>query len=218
LDTLAHRRRARGERALSVNWGVLLDSGVVARNRDVEAHLDRLGIRGFRATAALECLSRLLTDGPAQAGAFDIDWAQWAETSSGARVPRFSNFVDARGRGIHPLAAELAVLTPEERSRFVETAICAQLARVVRTTADKIDMDLSLENMGVDSLMSVELVTGLREALSVDLPPMLLMQGRSIRALAKQIIGMILPDPPSVDDRIEEMTEAELDALLAGAR
>jgi len=215
LDSLAERRRGAGKPALSVNWGVISDVGMVARNSSVAAHLERLGIRGIRSRDALVALRDAMRIGHPRIGVFDMDWAAWTAASVESDQPRFSAVaVQAEPGAKHPLAEELSALDPTARLDYVRDRLCRRLARVMQTSLEKIDVDLGLDNMGVDSLMATELAVAVEADLHVELSTVLLMQGPSVLELCHHILKLILVESVETAD-IEEMSEEELDAFLA---
>jgi acyl carrier protein len=78
----------------------------------------------------------------------------------------------------------------------------------------KIDVQLSLDNMGIDSLMGVELATAIQLETGLELSAMFLMQGQSVAALAASLAQKLAPDAEPTAENIDAMSEAELDALL----
>ena len=65
LQGLMRRRLAEGLPGLAIGWGAIADAGVLARERDVAAKLERIsGIVAMPAQEALSCLDTLLTLGP----------------------------------------------------------------------------------------------------------------------------------------------------------
>ncbi|WP_086003462.1 type I polyketide synthase [Nocardiopsis gilva] len=97
LDALAHRRRARGEVATSVDWGFWAKVGMVARyQREKDIDMTPDGMRSFDPDEGLAVLDRLISDGTTQAALLPTDWRRWAEAHpTAARVPFLSRVVPA---------------------------------------------------------------------------------------------------------------------------
>ncbi|MES1244746.1 MAG: SDR family NAD(P)-dependent oxidoreductase [Acidobacteriota bacterium] len=225
LDALARHRRSLGLPGLSVAWGPVGGIGVAARTPGLAERLDRLGLASLAPDRALRLLGDLLVCGPAEAGAAVIDWERWAEAHPGARrTGRYSRLIAGPAENGGPEAPSLAATVrqarPEERSRLVRDFLRDRLARVMRLPADRVELELSLDNMGVDSLMGMEMVGAIRSELGIEIPAMLLLQGQSVAAIGNQILERLEPAAPAAPpqpldaDRVDELSEAELDSLL----
>ncbi len=215
LDGLARHRRARGRPGLSVAWGVLGDAGIAARSGLV-GQLEAAGLRAFTTAEALAALGTLLDEAPANVTCADVDWDRWAAGAALARTPRFGAMVTATGTGdrLSQLRRQLAELPPPERVGFLETAVRAALGGVLRSDPATIPLDRSLDSLGVDSLMAVELALGLEADTGIKLPTTLLMQGPSVTALAGQLVKELLAVERLAETPIEALSEAETDAML----
>ncbi len=227
LDALAWHRRASGRPALTVNWGAIADTGVVARNEGTAAYLDNMGIAGMAAASCTHALGQLLETDATQVGVVEMNWSRWA-ASAGAvvRSPRFGRLVTATGKSQaedSAVVVALRALPKQERLAQLQEHLREQLARVMHQDASKVDVSLSLDNMGVDSLMAVELINRLRSELGVELSAMtVMMHGATVAKLAENLQQMLFPEgeqaaastAPAVDV-VDAMSEAELDALLA---
>jgi hypothetical protein len=118
---------------------------------------------------------------------------------------------------------------PEERRRLLEAFFREHLGQVLGAPPAEIDLDSSLHMLGVDSLMAIQLHNRVWPALGTNLPVTVFLEGLS----TAQIIGRLLeqmeregafgasappPAAPVADamrvDRVDELPEAELDALL----
>ena len=208
LDALAGYRRARGLPALTVNWGVVSEVGYVSRHPEIAEYLERQGYRSFTAAQALVTLGRLVRSGLPQVIAARIDWAQWVKSAPAAAAsPRLLEFVPlpdaeaagaegaaARGASLHALRAAL----PGERERLLETFLVERVARVIGSAPDRVETELPLTEMGFDSLMAVEFVTLLNMELGVEIPVVKLLQGVSIRQLARQVLETLAMVPVDV--------------------
>jgi acyl transferase domain-containing protein/acyl carrier protein len=223
LDALAWHRHSLGLPALTINWSAIADAGVVERSRATAAYLETMGILGLPVTACTNILGELLDSGAIQVGVADVAWARWAAASGNiARSPRFSRLVvpGADGAVIEPAAvSELRALSEPERLQRLALQIRDRLARVMHQDSMRIDMDLALDNMGVDSLMGVELITALGTELGLQLSGVAMSMGDlTVTKLAEQVLGILfsakLSAPREAVD-VDAMSEAELDLLLA---
>jgi acyl transferase domain-containing protein/NAD(P)-dependent dehydrogenase (short-subunit alcohol dehydrogenase family)/acyl carrier protein len=216
LDALARNRRANGLPGLSIAWGVLSDAGMTARAKGLVAQLQNRGIRAFTTAQALAALDSFMDAAPANVVFADVDWEKWADTSEAAKTPRFSLLVHttASSDRLTELRRKLSSLPSAERAGLLEESIRTTLGEVLGTPADRIPLDRSLDSLGVDSLMAVELTINLEREVGVRLPSTLLMQGPSITALAAHILKELFAVDRLEEMNIESLSEAEADAML----
>ncbi|WP_175962956.1 non-ribosomal peptide synthetase/type I polyketide synthase [Burkholderia pyrrocinia] len=181
LDALAHHRRSRGLPALSVNWGPWAQGGMTFP--EAEALLRRVGIRSLAADRALDVLDHL----PAvpQVAVVDIDLALF-QGSYEARGPK--PFLDrVRVGGSPPGAPAMPALSgssPRERKRLLADSIDRAVAQVLGYGAGTLDRDLGFFEMGMDSLMALDVRTHLEKALGIPLSVALLFDHPTVNALA----------------------------------
>ncbi len=242
LDALAHYRHAHGLPALTVSLGPLTDVGYVARNPHLHAHLDNLGFRGFPSTQALDICGLLLARRLTHVGVTPMDWQQWGQAMVGRLSPRFTSLIQATLQGENgsdQATPRDVVLTaaPAERLRVLETCVTEHVARVLGMSPTAVDAERALTEMGLDSLMAVELKSRMEHALGLTLPIVELLRGPSIRQLSQlllvQFTGEEATERPAVDtplpppatqdstpaaliEQVEHLSEQEVDALLSG--
>jgi aryl carrier-like protein len=76
---------------------------------------------------------------------------------------------------------------PGERRELLETLLRAKVARVLATAPDRLDIDRPLLQLGLDSLMAVELRNWIEGELQVSLPVVELMRSPSLSRLAELV-------------------------------
>jgi NADP-dependent 3-hydroxy acid dehydrogenase YdfG/acyl carrier protein len=197
LDTLAHYRRALNLPALTVSWGVISEVGYVARNHDIAAELERQGLRPISPREAWRIMEYSLRSRCIHVAAGRIDFERLnVRGASEAVSRRFSPVLDrpkwnASGQAGSSPAAMVDLLRaspPEQRQDLVESALRADLARVLGVRESQIDPDQPLSNLGVDSLMSVELETVVKNTFGVTLPlGFLASQDVTLRSLSRRL-------------------------------
>jgi acyl carrier protein len=200
LDSLAQARRADGLPALTVNWGVIGDTGMVARAPELRQQLDRIGIRGLGTDQVSAALDRLLRLDPVLIGVMDVDWRRWmAIHPHAARQPVLTELAAAASlgaaEGATDLAASLGAMSEEDRSTYLVTCVHKVVADTMRIALERIDPSEPIRNLGLDSLMAVELATALERRLGIPIPSMELMSGPSVRQLAEKIAARCAAAP-----------------------
>jgi acyl carrier protein len=197
LDALAAFRRQHGLPGLSVNWGAFADAGVLARNEQLATHLSRQGWKGIPVQHAFEALGSVMNRPVAQVAIADVDWQTWGRSAPTlARSPRFAGLVanspTSAGRsGEGDWSAELLSLPPEERLAGVQQRVREAVAGVLGLDPAKLDPQRRLDQLGLASLMAVELQHVLAQRTGVVISAMDMTQGPSVADLAKLVLSRL---------------------------
>jgi acyl transferase domain-containing protein/acyl carrier protein/ubiquinone/menaquinone biosynthesis C-methylase UbiE len=198
LDALAHHRRRIGLPALTVNWGPIADVGYVAERGDVAEHLKAVGAKGIPSSEALSILGQLLSKGIVQAEVADMDWRAWAKSATSKSSPRLSLLVspgtlDEAGLEEQGQVRQLVLAAhPEQRQQIVESFLKDRVARVLGMSASQIELERPLNELGLDSLMMVELKNRIEKEAGISLPTAELMRGPSIAKLSTILLDLLV--------------------------
>ncbi|MEM7145877.1 MAG: amino acid adenylation domain-containing protein [Verrucomicrobiota bacterium] len=204
LDMLAHYRRAKGLPALTINWGALGGAGFVERNEKTLQYLDKLGMKAYTMEESTRVLQRMLPVDAVRIAASYVDWSSTgrlsplvAKSKTYAPVASAKKDGDAGG-SVKPL---ILGAPPEERQGMLEDFIAAQVAGVFGTDVAKIDRDTPLTNLGLDSLMAIELMNRIEGELGMQIPMGAVLNGPNIKELAVPVLQLLLDssDPASVE-------------------
>jgi acyl transferase domain-containing protein/acyl carrier protein len=229
LDAVARRRRQQGLAGLSVAWGPWADGGMAERGGDALA--ERLASRGVWSLSAeqgLAVLATLLDGDPEPAlGALPVRWSRWVSALPGPPPSLVADLLprsDAAGAGAttgRDLAAEIAGLAGDELSDALLAHLRAELALVMGfASGDQVEADVPLLDLGLDSLLAVDLRNRLESELSLSLPATLVFDHPTLSALAEQLAILIaqgdgLSEEEQLLSEIENLTEEEARRLLA---
>src|SRR5204863_7755038 len=93
------------------------------------------------------------------------------------------------------LSERLAGLDPDAALALLKTVIAEEAATILRLPASGIDPLRPLSEMGMDSLMAVELRLALESRLRVDLPLVSLAEGTSVASIAGRLATAISTGP-----------------------
>jgi acyl transferase domain-containing protein len=88
-------------------------------------------------------------------------------------------------------AAALRAASPEGRRDLAEDYLREQIARVLRLTPERVDVHTSLNNLGIDSLMAVELRNHVQASLGVVIPIARLLQEPTVAQLADVVLEQL---------------------------
>jgi NADPH:quinone reductase-like Zn-dependent oxidoreductase/malonyl CoA-acyl carrier protein transacylase/acyl carrier protein len=249
LDALAVHRKAKGLPGLSVSWGFLGETGFVARHPEVAQRFEAMGIRSFSPSQGLTLLGRFLGEERAQGGVMRVDWRRFEDLAAGRTIsPRFAHLVrlaaagkeDGSRRGGSAFRSALLAASPSERRSMLEAGLREQIGRVLGVAADKLDLETPLSDLGLDSLMAIELRNWVEGDLKVSLPAVELLKGPTLTQLADRLVEQ-LPDhlaadaapkssvpeiPTEAEDlnlgrdasellsKVDDMSDEQVDALL----
>ncbi|MBO9357394.1 SDR family NAD(P)-dependent oxidoreductase [Bordetella petrii] len=229
LEALARRRRAQGLPATCVRWGAIDDVGYLARNKKIKDALQsRMGGAALASDAALRALEAMLQAGASGLGVLELDWRALRRFLPSAATPKFSLLArrasdngddDGDARDISHLLATLddAALHPV----FVDM-LKAEVGEILRVPADKVNPDVSVYDMGLDSLMGVELVVALENRFGIRLPVMALNESPTLAKLASRLIQLLRNDgEPAGQDtllaQVEQVVSQHTDEVPAEA-
>lgn len=198
LEALARRRRAEGRPALAVAWGPIADAGYLAERPETrDALARRLGAKPTSASEALVGLPAMIASGLPVVAFAETNWSEARRF-----LPILSNqmFSEARTSGSasssdESLNEQIAGLDPDAALALLKTVIAEEAATILRLPASGIDPLRPLSEMGMDSLMAVELRLALESRLRVDLPLVSLAEGTSVASIARRLATAISTGP-----------------------
>jgi acyl transferase domain-containing protein/acyl carrier protein len=247
LDFIAHSRRATGLSALSINWGAWEEIRLLGENRDA---VKRFGLKAMPASLALQALSCLTTEGVPQRMVADVDWALLLRAFETRGRSNFFEHLslktaaDQRADPVEPGWIEcLHKIAPEDRQELVSSLVAEETRRVLGLNAEEqLDPDRGLFELGMDSLMSVQLKGRLEKSVGCALPATLTFTYPTVHALTDFLLGEVLklsatgavdvasgnessevqsPDKDLADlsdDEVKDMLGAELSSLIQDLR
>ncbi|MGN4225641.1 acyl carrier protein, partial [Burkholderia gladioli] len=161
-----------------------------------EALQARIGGAAIRSAEALDALERVLLEGGAGEAVVRIDWQALSRGMPAAGARRYAQMrtragSDASRDGGDKLRGQVAALPREEAVALVSESLRAQIARILHMTADRIALDKSVLEMGMDSLMGMELGLAVEEVFEVKLSVMAIADGATVQSLAGRIVDSI---------------------------
>jgi len=200
LEGLAHLRQTQGLPALAIGWGPIADAGYLTRNEAVKDNLaQRLGKAPLSAAEALNQLDWLLKANVPQITIANFDWAALSRVLPSANSPRFAELNRTQlGASATHSAEDIQSLiqgkTPEEVEALIRTLIVEEVSGILAIAADRIEPTKSLHDLGMDSLMAVELALGLEQRFKLQLPAMMLNDAPTVESLGARIGRMLAGD------------------------
>jgi len=198
LEGLVGLRRHLGLPATAIGWGPIGDAGYLTRNEAVKESLSqRLGRPPLTAAEALDRLDRALRDPTGLVTPANFDWNTLARLLPSAGGTRFARLNRQRqGQGAAADTTDLRSLiqgkTPEEVTQIVRGLVTQEIAQILSINAERIDPARPLHDLGMDSLMAVELALGLEQRLGLQLPVMLLNDAPTVDKVTARLVDKLL--------------------------
>jgi len=202
LEALADERRALGLPATCIGWGPIEDAGYLARNeRVLEALVGRMGGAALKSDDALLALETLLGSTAGNLGLLDLEWAKLGRFLPASQAPKYSELARTvvAERGVHgaesaqQLRQRLEGLTGSALTGALVEIVRLEVAEILRIAPERIEPDSSLLDMGMDSLMAVELATSIEARLDIQLSALALSGGPTIENVVERIARLLHP-------------------------
>jgi acyl transferase domain-containing protein/trans-aconitate methyltransferase/acyl carrier protein len=229
LDALAERRRTEGLPAVSICWGAWAEVGAAAR---AGTGVARRGLQPMPPQEALAALSHAMTAKHPVIGILAVDWARFLDRfPAGTRPPLFSSVEPVAAKPSLPagqpvaaapvvqsLALQLERAEPAARPDVLLLYIRETTARILGLQGELPPADAPLREVGLDSLMTVELRNALASACETRLPATLVFENPTCQALADHLgrtvfAALWIEAEPA--DELDSMNADELADLLA---
>jgi acyl carrier protein len=254
LDAFAHARRAKGLPGLSINWGVWAEIGAAADRGVVERSAEQ-GIGSISSQQGLAVLGQLMHASTAQTMVSPVDWPLFLQSFGESIPPFFSNMAVEAAQLAKKTASrksapekQAAPAQPEFLRQLAETPIDRrqkllldfvqkQTSKVLGIATKEVNELTPLNEMGLDSLMAVELRNLLGKALELQrpLPVTLVFDYPTVTAigeyLAKEVLQLggetqparaenetvnpAAPGNTAMLETIEDLSDDDVDRLLS---
>ncbi|MBU9401231.1 type I polyketide synthase [Burkholderia multivorans] len=221
LEALVEHRRAAGLPGTFMAWGPLEDVGFLARHAETrEALQSRIGGASITSREAMVALERTLAEGEAGEAVVRLDWHAVSRGMPAAKARRYS-LLQSHAKGADAcdggtqLRDEILVLPRDEAIARVAATLQSQIARILHMMPDRIALDKSVLDMGMDSLMGMELGLAVEEAFEVKLSVMAIAEGASVMTLAGRIVDAIGASVVNGGEPVGDSVKETIEALAA---
>jgi NAD(P)-dependent dehydrogenase (short-subunit alcohol dehydrogenase family)/acyl carrier protein len=178
LDALSHERQREGLPSITIAWGPWSEIGAAARLKDT-GRAARSGLRAFSPDKGIELLEQAISSGRPEVAALEIDWRAFlahVQPQGGAAffeevLPRASEDGSSGGTA-DELKSRLETTPAESRLSVIKQYVRARIVDVLRLDSEFVlREDQPLAELGLDSLMALEIKNGLQKESGVPLTP-----------------------------------------------
>jgi myxalamid-type polyketide synthase MxaB len=197
VDLLMHQRRSMGLPAMSINWGPWAETGMAADLSFEDEGLDKIAPDAGIGVLA-ELMQRPMQQSPVQVGVFPMNWPVFMQQFTPDKIPPFVNQMQRKQVQHSKPAVGSDIL-----QQLQNTPIAGRLSLLVSYIGEQLNQVLGLPSsqalsseqrwneLGLDSLMTVELKNRLNRALSVSIPLETIMQEATTQLLASMIFDRL---------------------------
>ena len=212
LDFLAYYRQFLGLPGLSINWGAWGEIGAAAQ-RQVDKQMNLRGIGTIGPQQGLEVLEYLMTDSSPQVGVIPIDWSTFLThkniTNSGF-WDNFKTITSPTKLEQEDCRQKLTSIPQNEKKSFLITYLQTEVGKVLGLPSSQLpNPHQGFFDIGMDSLMAVELKNRLETNFGVPFPSTIIFEYPKIVDLADYILTEVLPTEDSQEELIDESVEQD---------
>jgi NADPH:quinone reductase-like Zn-dependent oxidoreductase/NAD(P)-dependent dehydrogenase (short-subunit alcohol dehydrogenase family)/aryl carrier-like protein len=221
LDGLAQHRRHAGLPGVSIAWGPWASSGMAARlDARQQRRLAEQGLRPIDDALGLRWFARALASDVAQMIVAPLELARLRRlVDAGAVPPLLAVLAPVRTHEVGPSLPEMLTRTaPADRHARLLSVLRERSARVMGAASpEAVDPRTPLRDLGLDSLMGVDLHGELSRAVGRKLDETLLLDHPTLDRLATHLLELLglAPAACKPEVAITPMTTAEAGAELA---
>jgi acyl transferase domain-containing protein/NAD(P)-dependent dehydrogenase (short-subunit alcohol dehydrogenase family)/acyl carrier protein len=196
LDALASHRQNKGLAGTAIAWGPWADGGMAdALSQADKTRMTRQGFKGLSSEDGMALLQLCLEQNFGQSVAVRLQQRHLATAFDATGIPPlFKNLIrtKAKGQSASGLKERLLALPEAERESALLDVVRQEVAAVLGLgSKDEVQATQALQEMGMDSLMVVELKTRLATVCGVKLPATLAFDYPNAKALAGLLLERV---------------------------
>jgi acyl transferase domain-containing protein/NADPH:quinone reductase-like Zn-dependent oxidoreductase/short-subunit dehydrogenase/acyl carrier protein len=197
LEALAHYRRQQGLAAHYIAWGPIDDVGMLARNTTVKNSLqNHLGGKALQSQQALQHLEQVLSSNVAGVAVVNWDWRNIQKFMPSAHANKYANLWRRLGKETNSGNADIRSLiegkSVAEVKALLTQSLLSEISKILRLPIEKLATNKPITELGMDSLMGMELVSIIEDRFTVKLPVMALTDGASVEKVAEKLAQQLL--------------------------
>ncbi|PQO31703.1 type I polyketide synthase [Blastopirellula marina] len=197
MDALCASRRAKGLPGLSINWGPWSGGGMAA-GADARRFAG-IGLGMIAPQQGLLALEELIPTRRANVGVFPVEWTKFLKQFGRNKHPRLLDELAKMHRqerkavtsGGGSLRDRLQQADEDARAALIADYVADEAAKTLGISASQIDRAKPLAEMGLDSLMGIELKNGIEAELEIDIPVEEFSQDTTVTTLATAVASLV---------------------------
>jgi acyl transferase domain-containing protein/phospholipid N-methyltransferase len=197
LDGLAHYRKSQGLAALSINWGIWSGVGLAVKKGADKAENRAPGVGVITPEQGIKAFEKVMDKDIAQIGIVPINWNEISLTGVLAEVDNFvldiankkiaKQYRNNHSTGNNNILNQIKQLATHGRKPFFINYLQELGGKVMGLQASDIDPFKPMNQIGLDSLMAIELKNKVKSDICIDINVVRFMEGISIEELASEL-------------------------------
>ncbi|NEP03275.1 MAG: KR domain-containing protein, partial [Symploca sp. SIO2E9] len=200
LDGLAHYRQSLGLPGISLNWGPWAETGMATRlGKQHQARLQQQGLTPITPQQGLQVFEQILNYQNPQLGIIQVDWSVFLAKIKSKIIPAlFSKLftkLESKAENIPSLTVETELLnqlksqkSSNKRQEILIEYLQEQVRQVLKLDSCQTpDPQTGFFDLGMDSLMAIELKNRLATALDMMLASTLIFEFTNIQNLVEHL-------------------------------
>ncbi|MCL2353994.1 MAG: type I polyketide synthase, partial [Defluviitaleaceae bacterium] len=226
LDGLISYRRKKGLAGLSIAWGPWA-VGMVKDLNLINVYRNK-GLEPISPERGIQVLERLIHQNIPYTAVLEADWQAFKEASAKSRTPYLNEWLEkGLADGETELRTDAEILKEfqeayvaaegDARIQLLEEHVVNIVSRALHMKQEDIEMEKTLTELGLDSMVATELRNKIELKLGASLTVIDLLSSQSLNIQVEKIASHLdtLLELNTIEDLIEETTEEDLDMLLA---
>ncbi|MCC0177306.1 alpha/beta fold hydrolase [Waterburya agarophytonicola K14] len=215
LDAIARYRRSQDLPATSINWGAWGEGGMA-----INQGFNIKGLDLIPPKAGFDALEAILSSNLTQVGVISADWQQLSQKFSALQasnyfsqlIPQSDSSNDSSSN--KQILAELLAINVEKRPAYLTDYLQKAIAEILQIEPAALDVDASLLDIGMDSLMVMEAINQLKTDLQLILYPREFYEHPQITALASYLAVELAKTHDRVTKKTRESNNQRKTSLL----
>ncbi|OBK76783.1 type I polyketide synthase [Mycobacterium sp. 1274761.0] len=227
LDAFAYYRQSQGRPALTIGWGPW-SVGMVEELKLENTYAQR-GIELITPALGTRILDRLIGQKVPHVVAISADWNRARSAGLSQRLPlMFADLEHSGSSSAQPdSGASLLDVLADAPEADRPTVVAEHLGRIVADVFDcavsDIEPDDVLDDLGLDSMMAMDLRVRVNTIFSIDLPVLEILRGVSVNSLSARVLaelraihGETLAAATDLAEEQSPATDADVEQLVDG--
>lgn len=218
MDALAKERSRLDHTAVSIAWGPWAEGGMAVRSEDQGQVVSNMtaGMKNMSPDQGLAMFETIWNQPTPFVAVADVDWKEWSKWFEVAsQAPLLQELITSdenQEEAVHPstnsFRQTLSQTDPDHRQQLIVQFLREQVAEVLRLDVEALSPHHSLSQLGLDSMMAVELQNRINRELIISLPMVAFLSGPTVKELSEKVEQLFVE---SLETKAEEY---ELTAAL----